>query len=303
MTALNKQGSNQLGVEASYKARDVEGTLDIYFYRPIGFQLARFFAALHWTPSMVSLLGAAFGVFAGHLYFYRDWRLNVCGMALHVFTNALDNADGQLARLTNRGSLNGAIMDGFADYLVFLSIYIHLSLRYVAEGGSSAIWLLTLAAGLSHATQSMMIDHYRNTYLQFVAGKRSADANSSETVQAAFKAVGWGELWKKLGLRNYLNYSRQQETLAPALLRFRRAVGASVPEWLTDEYRARCLPLVKWCNSLATNPRMLLLFAFLFLGQPVWYLVIEVTVLNLLLVYVLRRHETIFRALFAKLGR
>jgi phosphatidylglycerophosphate synthase len=175
------------GVESTYKARDVESALDIYFYRPIGYALARFFATLRFTPSMVSLLGAAIGITAGHLYFYRDLRLNILGMFLHVFTNALDNADGQLARLTNRGSLNGAIMDGFADYLVFASVYLHLSLRYMAEGGSVAIWLLTVAAGMSHAVQSMMIDHYRNAYLQFVLGKRSADANSSEAVQAGVR--------------------------------------------------------------------------------------------------------------------
>ena len=300
MTVPEGQAAAQAGVEATYKTRDVEGLLDICFYRPIGYQLARFFAALGWTPSMVSLLGAAFGVFAGHLYFYRDLRLNLCGMALHVLTNALDNADGQLARLTNRGSLNGAIMDGFADYLVFASVYVHLSLRYIAEGGSPAIWLLTVAAGVSHALQSMTIDHFRNAYLQFVAGKRSADSNSSEAVRAAYEAASWRPFWKKLGLRNYLNYARQQEALAPSLLKLRLAAAGSAPAPFADEYRARCAPLVKWCNCLATNPRMLILFALLLLGQPTWYFVVELTALNLLLLFVLRRHDAIFRSLLGR---
>jgi phosphatidylglycerophosphate synthase len=288
------------GVESTYKARDVESALDIYFYRPIGYALARFFATLRFTPSMVSLLGAAIGITAGHLYFYRDLRLNILGMFLHVLTNALDNADGQLARLTNRGSLNGAIMDGFADYLVFASVYLHLSLRYMAEGGSVAIWLLTVAAGMSHAVQSMMIDHYRNAYLQFVLGKRSADANSSEAVQQAYDAASWRSFFKKIGLRNYLNYTRQQEMLAPNLLKLRLATRSGAPEWLGREYRSDCLPLVKWCNTLATNPRMFLLFALLLIGQPIWYFAVEVTLLNALLVYVLLRHEVIFASLFRR---
>ncbi|MBA2623627.1 MAG: CDP-alcohol phosphatidyltransferase family protein [Chthoniobacterales bacterium] len=287
-------------VEDTYKARDVESALDIYFYRPIGFGLARLFARLRFTPSMVSLLGALTGVLAGHLYFYRDLKLNILGMALHILTNALDNADGQLARLTNRGSLSGAIMDGFADYVVFLSIYIHLSLRYVAEGGSTAVWLLALAAAASHAVQSMTIDHYRNAYLQFVAGKKTADANSSEAVRAAYDKTSWREFWKKLGLRNYLNYTRQQELLAPALLQLRRAMAPGAPSNFAGDYRSRCLPLVKYCNGLATNPRMLLLFAVLFLGHPVWYFGIEITVLNLLLLYVLYRHGGAFRELLAR---
>lgn len=293
--------SPSASIERSYKARDVESGLDIYFYRPIGYALARFFAALRLTPSMVSLLGAAIGILAGHLYYYRDLKLNALGMALHVLTNALDNADGQLARLTNRGSLSGAIMDGFADYVVFLSIYIHLALRSMAEGGSAAIWLLALAAAFSHALQSMMIDHYRNAYLQFVAGKRSLDANSSEAVRAAYERMSWRDFWKKLGLCNYLSYTRQQEMLAPALLQLRLATDAGVPAGFREEYRARLRPLIKYCNALATNPRMLILFALLSLGRPAWYFWIEVSLLNLLLFFILYRHGIAFRALLAKL--
>ncbi|MGI8820000.1 MAG: CDP-alcohol phosphatidyltransferase family protein [Chthoniobacterales bacterium] len=291
------------GIAATYKARDVESLLDLYFYRPIGYQLARFFAVAGFRPSGVSLLGAAIGILAGHLYFYRDLRLNLIGMSLHLLTNALDNADGQLARLTNRGSLEGAIVDGVADYVVFASVYLHLALRHVAAGGSDFIWLLVIAAALSHGVQSMTIDLVRNAYLQFVAGKRSLDANSPETVRAAYEAASWRQWWKKLGLRNYLGYTRQQEALAPALRKLRLTLsGGGAPPWFATEYRADCLPLVKWCNGLATNPRMLLLFAVLLLGHPTWYFWIEVTAMNLLLFYVRQRHETIFRSFLVRVA-
>lgn len=284
-------------LEASYKTRDLESWFDLLFYRPVGYQLARLFAALGFTPSMVSALGAVLGILAGHLYFYADLRLNICGMLLHVLTNTLDNADGQLARLTNRGSLQGAIVDGCADYIVFASVYLHLSLRYVAEGGSEAIWLLAFLAGASHATQSMLIDHYRNGYLQFVAGKRSLDQNAPDAVAAEYERVSWRSFWKKLGLRNYLSYTRQQEALAPALLKLRRAQPANI----ASEYRALCLPLVKWCNCLATNPRLIILFVCLVIGQPIWYLWIELTIFNLLFLYVQARHAAAFRTLKAQL--
>ena len=38
-------------IESTYKNRDVEGLLDIYFYRRIGFVLARLFARLGLTPT------------------------------------------------------------------------------------------------------------------------------------------------------------------------------------------------------------------------------------------------------------
>ena len=109
-------------VQSTYKAREVEGVLDLYFYRPIGFRLAEFFAQLKMTPGAVTLLAGICGVVAGHLYYYRDLGVNIVGMALHVCSNALDNADGQLARLTRTESRKGRIVDSIADHLVFVSI-------------------------------------------------------------------------------------------------------------------------------------------------------------------------------------
>src|SRR6478735_1400972 len=145
-------------VEATYKARETEGVLDLYFYRPIGFRLAEFFAQRKMTPATVTLLGGACGVLAGHLYYYRDLRINIMGMVLHLCANALDNADGQLARLTQRESRKGSIIDSVADHLVFVSIYFHLALRCVSEGSSPAIWVLALVAGISHALQGAAAD-------------------------------------------------------------------------------------------------------------------------------------------------
>src|SRR5438067_4256529 len=133
-------------VQSTYKAREVEGVLDLYFYRPIGFRLAELFEQLKMTPAAVTLLAGICGVVAGHLYFYRDLRINIVGMVLHVCANALDNADGQLARLTQKESRKCRIIESVADHLVFASIYVHLTLRCFLEDPSPAIWLLALAA-------------------------------------------------------------------------------------------------------------------------------------------------------------
>src|SRR5207247_10792744 len=100
---------------------------------PIGFLLAEFFAHLKMTPAAVTLLAGICGVIAGHLYYYRDLRINIAGMVLHVCSNALDNADGQLARLTRRESRKGRIIDSIADHLVFVSIYLPLVLHVLSE--------------------------------------------------------------------------------------------------------------------------------------------------------------------------
>ena len=123
------------------------------------------------TPAQVTILGAALGIAAGHLYYYRDLRWNLLGMFLHVLCNAFDNADGQLARLTKQGSRAGRALDGLADNLVFVSVYAHLCLRYTSGGGSHFVWLLALAAGVSHSMQSAAGDYFRNAYLYFAEGR------------------------------------------------------------------------------------------------------------------------------------
>ena len=289
-------------IEATYKAREVEGVLDLYFYRPIGFRLARLFAKLKMTPAAVTWLGGLLGVIAGHLYYYRDLRTNVIGMALHVCANALDNADGQLARLTHREDRDGRIIDSIADHLVFLSIYVHLTLRYLVAGSSPAICLLALAAGISHALQGAAADYYRSSYLYFVTDRAGTGSDSSSVLRSNYRELSWRtKPWNKLLLALYLNFTRQQELLSPHLRRLRDTAGqlfhSEIPNWLRTRYRNLARPMFKWWSLLMTNTRMLVLFALLFIGQPIWYFWFELTLLNLLLVYLIFRQENMAESL------
>jgi hypothetical protein len=294
-------------VEGTYKARDVEGLLDLYFYRKVGFRLAQAFARLGMTPTAVTVLSGIFGLAAGHLYYYRDLRLNLVGMLLHVISNTFDNADGQLARLTNTGSRNGRIIDSISDHLVFVGIYFHLALRCVAEGASPAIWLLALAAGISHGVQGAVADYFRNGYLFFVSGRTRAEFDSSQAIRSDYDQLSWRrEPWQKFLLRSYLNFTLGQETFSPQLMRLRvaahRAFSSEIPAWLRDRYRDAAKPVFNWIGFLMTNTRMLILFAVLIVGRPAWYFVFELTALNLVLGYILLRQNQICRALLPAIG-
>jgi hypothetical protein len=284
------------GIESTFKAREVEGAFDLYFYRPIGFWLAQIFARLKMTPAAISLLAGTFGVVAGHLYYYRNLGINMAGMALHVCANALDNADGQLARLTCRESREGRIIDSIADHLTFVSIYLHLALRYLMQGSSPAIFLLAFAAGISHALQGAAADYYRNTYLYFVTSGARIDPDSSSRLRSDYRKLSWRHTpWRKLLLVLYMNFTCQQEMLAPRLNRLRDVVRqlfhGDIPDWLTTRYRTLANPMLKVWRLLMTNARMLVLFALLFINRPVYYFWFELIPLNLLFVYLLFRQE------------
>ena len=287
-------------VEGTYKNRDVEGLLDIYFYRRVGFVLARVFARLGMAPTGVTLLSLISGLAAGHLYYYPDLRLNLFGMGLHILSNAFDNADGQLARLTNTGSRAGRILDSISDHIVFLGIYLHLVLRCLAGGASPAIWVLALAAGLSHAVQGGFADYFRNAYLFFVAGPSRAEVDFSVQLRAEYNQLVWRrQPWQKFLLRTYVNFTFGQEKLSPNLMRLRvaawRAFSSTIPQALQARYRAVARPLFKSIGLLMTNTRMLILFLVLILDHPAWYFLAEVTILNLVLAYALIRQNQLCR--------
>jgi phosphatidylserine synthase len=288
-------------IAATYKAREVEGFLDVYFYRPIGFRLAELFAQLRMTPAGVSLVGGICGVVAGHLYFYRDLGINIAGMVLHVCANALDNADGQLARLTHQESRKGRIIDSVADHLVFASVYVHLTLRYAFAGASPAIWFLALGAAISHALQGAAADYYRNTFLYFAGGPRT-EMDSASALRSDYRRLSWGQKpWDKLLLALYLNFTLQQEMLAPLLKKMRETASAvfhgQIPGWLEQRYRGAAGHMLKWWRLLMTNTRMLVLFLLLFLGQPVYYFWFELIPLNVLFVYLIVRQEKMAESL------
>jgi len=289
-------------LESTYKARDVEGVLDLCFYRPIGFRLAQFFARVEMKPAGVTLLAGLLGIIAGHLFYYRDLRTNVVGMALLVCANALDNADGQLARLTHRESREGRIIDSVADHLVSVSIYVHLTLRYLVEGASPAVCLLALAAGISHALQGAAADYYRTAYLYFATNRSPMELDSSSVLRSNFRELSWPhEPWHKFLLALYLNFTRQQEMLSPNLKNLRdtaaRLFRGEIPSLFKTRYRSLVSPMLRWWRLLMTNTRMLVLFALLFIGQPVWYFWFELIPLNLLFVYLIVRQENVSKSL------
>jgi len=288
-------------LESTFKAREVEGILDLHFYRPIGFRLAALFAQLRMTPAAVSLLAGIFGVIAGHLYFYRSIGINIAGMVLHVCANALDNADGQLARLTHQASRKGRIIDSVADHLGFASVYIHLTLRCAFAGASPAIWFLGLGAAISHALQGAAADYYRTSFLYFANGAR-IDLDSSSALRPDYRKLSWGHrAWDKLLLALYLNFTLQQEMLAPRLKNLRETArtlfDGRIPGWLEQRYRDAACHMLKWWRFLMTNTRMLVLFVVLFLGQPVYYFWFELIPLNVLFVYLIVRQEKMAKSL------
>lgn len=289
-------------IELSYKTRDVEEFLDVYFYRPFGFLIAKLCWKLGMKPNAITAIGMIIGVTGGHLLFYNDVRLNLYGILLIIINEAFDSADGQLARLSGSHTKYGRIFDGFAGNTVFLSIYIHLCLRIIYSGGSWWIFLLAVISGICHSYQSAMADYYRNGYLHFVISVKKGELDKHNDVVKRFHSLSWKRDFPgKFLTMFYVNYTRQQESLSRNFQKlFSRSAEVfrnNIPDDFKRVYKEYNKPLLKYYNILTTNTRLFWLFIVVLMNRPLYYFLLELTVLNVLLFWVTMKQENINKKL------
>lgn len=289
MTVNNK-------LETTYKSKETEELIDIIFYRRFGYVIAKLAYQYRITPNQITISSIFLGMIAGHLFYYSSLLLNIGGIILLIIANAMDSADGQLARMTNSKSRYGRILDGMGGNLWFLSIYLSLYFRLMDEGIQPLFFLLILLAGISHSFQSAYADYYRNHFLYFNYGRSKSEIDNTQTLHKEYVNLTWtNNFAKKFLMRVYINYTIQQQLLSNNLINLYRTIEnnyqGNIPEYVSQLYDLRNKPLLKYFNILTTNTRMIVLFASILIAEPIIYFFFELTILNLLFIYMVIRHE------------
>ena len=292
-------------VEATFKSKDTEEWLDIWFTRPIGFQLARMFQAMGVHPNVVTVISIFLGVFAGFCWWHTTLDWTVLGIIMLMLANFLDSADGQLARMTGKKTLWGRLLDGFAGDLWFISIYFFLALRLTGEpmpfgigrNWGVWIWIIAFVSGVVfHSHQASLADYYRNIYLLF--HKESSELNDSRELSRQQSKTPWkGQWFWKIWLFFYQNYTRTQERMTPCFQRFRNALlnryGNDIPQDVCERFCHRTYPILKWTNISTFNTRAIVLYLSLLIGRPWIYFIFELTLMNVVFFGMKACHERV----------
>ncbi|MDR2679900.1 MAG: CDP-alcohol phosphatidyltransferase family protein [Tannerella sp.] len=280
------------------KSQDTEEWIDLLVYRPAGYCWALFFKRMKIRPNTVTLFSILSGIASGVMFYFTDLRLNIVGMLLLIWANTYDSADGQLARMTGQYSRAGRILDGAAGEFWFISIYAGICLRLTPTWGLW-IWLLAAVTGYFHGKQAAMADYLRNFHLLIVKGKSRSELDDYSVLKEQLKSLTWkNNFIEKFYLTYYTSYTKDQEDRTPELQNLRATMkekfgDSELPSGVGEEFRLRSRPMMKYTNILSFNTRSFALFASLFAGLPWIYFVFEVTVLNILLIYMLHKYENI----------
>lgn len=211
----------------------------------------------------VSLAGLALGLVAAAAYYHAgDWRFALLGWAAMMGWLVLDGLDGSVARATGTASPFGRFLDGFADYGVFVVVYLAL----VASQPKPA-WhlMLALAAGAAHAMQAALYEAKRATFVRRRRGEFHVEPRpvAGGILEALYNrgeaALGHRESALDLWLAALPEPSRS--TLLTLWLG--RAAVAMRPFWL-----------------LSSNARVHAILLFSLARVPSWFWWYELTVLT-----------------------
>lgn len=262
----------------------VEEWADRRFFRPAGWRIATSLAHTRISPDDVTLASLVLGVIAGHLFWYTNAWINAAGVALFIWSDVLDSADGQLARLRGTSTRLGRILDGLADSARFLSLYAHLGARLYVSGWGWGGVALAAAALFSHSYQAAAADFIRQAYLYFAVGKGSELDLSS--------APASGSFWKRAAGWLYGDYVRRQAWLFPNTTALARSLaGRAVPPGIARAWANHQRWVVAGCAWIAQNIRFLLLALTAVPGSPAAYCWIVIGPLNAVLVFLVLAHE------------
>ena len=145
---------------------EIEELADVYFFRPLGFVVARPAAALGVTPTQLTIFSMIVGVAGGALLYGE--RLAVLGFVLLIIYSIFDSADGQLARTTGQLTELGRVLDGVGGYVTHAAIYIAIPAGFLCRGGSSAIVIWAALAAIANTAQAQMYEYHRHHYATIV---------------------------------------------------------------------------------------------------------------------------------------
>jgi hypothetical protein len=275
--------SEEVTYEKTLKPAAVETPLDLWFFRPVAYQLVRIALPTPLSANGMTVMSILTGLAGASLLRYPHQTQLVVGTLLLLLYAILDCADGQLARARGTSSRLGRILDGMSDYIVGaacgVTIAIHLQITE-AFGGT----LLAVLGLGSVVLQGTLFDYFKNRYLSRsnAAYREGDDLEETETEIAA-----GGPALEVLLYRIYALFLRVQRALGGG----KPADPPSVEEAIA--YGESLRPIARGWAFLGPSTHAALMTVFVILGALPAYIWVRLTLGNVVMValYVAQRRR------------
>jgi phosphatidylglycerophosphate synthase len=276
----------------AFKAYEIEELADVYFFRPLGFIVARFAAAIRLTPTQLTIFGALVGIAGGAMLY--DVRLGFYAFALLIIHGVIDSADGQLARLTGRATELGRVLDGGSGYLTHAAIYLGIALGVIHRGGSGAILFWMVLAGIANAVQAQMYEYHRHDYAMIAVRGLVPRGDPAKVTQGWMKSL---YAWYLITARMLTGLHVEVESLIAA-----RSTAGVVREEDRPRYRDCFYGPIRGWNLLGDNTRFYAIGVLVWLGRIDLFFAFVLLPMNLALLALWLWQRNADRKFLANLG-
>jgi hypothetical protein len=198
---------------------------------------------------------------------------------MYFLFNVLDCSDGQLARLKRNGTLAGRIIDGIADYISGILVYVGIGMGFADHQENKTLWwtLLSLAA-LSNILHSMVTDNERNRFAKYAWRKSDHFGDDLEVYRNEFDRL---KLERRYGFSMlviyiYLKYMQ----VAIKISSPKKHPKAEVHYDPQEYYKANKRVIKLWTYLGPTTHITLLVVSTLFF-RPEWFILIMIVPYNI----------------------
>ena len=162
----------------SLKHPEAEELFDLGFYRPLGWLFVRAVHRTPITPNQVTMLSLGASLAAAYCFGAGRLSLLAAGAAWYAAANILDCADGQLARVQGSGTPNGRLVDGIADYIGTVAIFLGIGVGFTGLGMN--LWPETILAGASSAIHAIIFDQRQGAFIAASRGEKDFHTREME---------------------------------------------------------------------------------------------------------------------------
>ena len=214
------------------------------------------------------------GILSGIFFSQGTHTAMIVAGLLYMFSIVLDCVDGMIARLKKNGTAVGRIIDGFADYIVGISVYtgFGIGLSKANYPLPLGLWVLFGIAAVSHIFHAMIVDYYRIEFMSHGLGKITStrDANEKFKAELDSKKHERGHLLDKILIAAYIGYSHLQMFQADKVEKYDRK----------SYYRANKFMILLWFWIGPTAHAVVIILSALFF-KPEIFLIYTIILANI----------------------
>jgi phosphatidylglycerophosphate synthase len=190
---------------------EIEELADFYIHRPLARIVGRALLRTPISPDQITILSGITGVSAGMILWSSAHRPALRLLAaLLLFTSVvLDCTDGYVARMRQRISRTGVILDGFTDAVVGLTVLLAVTHLVSLQHPGAMVWVLGAVAILSAEAHCFLFDVAKERYVTGLGipynGSKLLLADQWTEIERARRDRRWGDA---LLLGAFLQYAR-----------------------------------------------------------------------------------------------